>query len=304
MTGSGPTVSRCGANDRSVIKFPLKSDHSVIYLTENHIASWIAGGIDRLELFLDPTERRKAILELSRAEASLAVDEIANRFAVSRETIRRDLARLDADGLLRRVHGGAVAPRPSVEPPFQERQNLNREAKRRIGLAAAALFEPGDSLMIDTGSTTELFATALAAKTNMTIITNSSRIATPLAAGPGRNCIYVLGGTFHGDTGQMLGALCIEQLDRFNAHHAVLGVGAISADGRLMDYDIDEALLARAMIARAASVTVLADHAKFDRTALVTICHAHAVTRLVTDQRPPKGVAEALSAAKVEIIVA
>jgi DeoR family glycerol-3-phosphate regulon repressor len=253
---------------------------------------------------LDPIERRNAILEMSRIGEGLAVDEVAARFAVSRETIRRDLARLDADGLLRRVHGGAVAPRLGVEPSFHERQRLNMEAKRRIGIAAAALFEPGESLMIDTGSTTEMFAAALSAKSNMTVITNSSRIASPLTGGPGKNAVYVLGGAFHGDSGQILGALCIEQLTRFNAHHAVLGVGAIGSDGQVMDYDMDEALLARAMIAQAQSVTLLADHSKFDRKALVNICAMPAVSRLVTDQRPPECIVRLLSNLQVDVIVA
>lgn len=253
---------------------------------------------------MTPTQRRNAIVELSLTGASLAVDAVAARFAVSRETIRRDLARLDAEGMLRRVHGGAVVLRPSLEPPFQERQRLNMDAKRRIGLAAAALFQPGDSLMIDTGSTTEQFAHALGAKSEMTVITNSSRIAAAIAAGPGKNAVYVLGGAFHGETGQMLGSLCIEQLGRFNATHVVLGVGAISTDGLIMDYDMDEAQLARAMIARAESVTILADHSKFERKALITIAHAPLVHRLITDQPPPRRLAETLAAFQVEVVIA
>ena len=241
---------------------------------------------------------------MSRAGDSLAVDEIASRLAVSRETVRRDLARLDAAGLLRRVHGGAVSPRLGTEPPFQERQALNRDAKRRIGLAAAALFEPGDSVMIDTGSTTEQFATALAAKSALTIITNSNRIATAIAVGPGKNSIFVLGGAFHAESGQVLGALCIGQLGQFNADHVVLGVGALSDDGWVMDYDADEASLARAMMARARTVTILADHSKLDRKALLTICTFDSVSRLVTDRAPTGQLQERLRASHVEIIVA
>jgi DeoR family transcriptional regulator, glycerol-3-phosphate regulon repressor len=241
---------------------------------------------------------------MSRRGANLAVEEIADRFGVSRETVRRDLARLDDAGLLRRVHGGAVVPHLSNEPPFHERLKLNMEAKRRIGLAAAALFEPGDSVMIDTGSTTEQFALALATKTDITVITNSNRIAMAISAGHGRNRIFVLGGAFHGDSGQILGSLCIEQLANFSVDHAVLGVGALSADGCLMDYDVDEASLARAMIARAQTVTILADHSKLDRRALVTICQLGAVTRLVTDVAPYGPIAEMLAASRVPAIVA
>ncbi|MCB8881762.1 DeoR/GlpR transcriptional regulator [Acidisoma cellulosilytica] len=241
---------------------------------------------------------------MSRLGESLAVEEIAGRFGVSRETVRRDLARLDDAGLLRRVHGGAVVPRPGNEPPFQERQKLNMEAKRRIGLTAAGLFQPGDSVMIDTGSTTEQFAIALAAKTDITVITNSNRIATSISAGAGQNRIFVLGGAFRGDSGQILGSLCIEQLAHFNADHVVLGVGALGADGRVMDYDVDEASLARAMIARARTVTILADRSKFDRQALITVCRFEAVTRLVTDLAPSGELAEMLTSSRVAVIVA
>lgn len=253
---------------------------------------------------MKPRERRHAILELSHTGASLAVDEIAARFAISRETVRRDLARLDRDGLLRRVHGGATVPRSGTEPPFLERQQLHMEAKRRIGLAAAALFEPGDSLLIDTGSTTEQFANALATKTNLTVITNSSRIATAVSGIARTNEVYVLGGAFRADTGQILGSLCIEQLGLFTATHAVLGAGAISVEGRVMDYDTDEAQLARMMISRAKHVTILADSAKIGRSALMTVCEARAIHRLVTDQPPPKPLQEVLASAQVEIIVA
>jgi len=253
---------------------------------------------------LRPNDRRNAILTLSGKGEELVVDEIADRFGVSRETIRRDLARLDTDGLIRRVHGGAVPPRIFSEAPFHDRQRLNADAKRRIANCAKELFGAGDSLFIDTGSTTEAFARELASVGGLTVVTNSTRVAAPISAGSEKSSVYVLGGQFQAETGQMLGSLCIEQLDRFHAEHAVLGVGAISADGRIMDYDMDEAALARAMIGHVRHVTLLADHSKFDQKALVTVCKMSAVQRIVTDKSPPKSILQALRAACVEIVVA
>ena len=104
---------------------------------------------------VNPENRREVILELVRQNKELRVDEIAERFGVSRETIRRDLAQLDARQLLRRVHGGAERPRIGIEANFRQRLTENRDAKARIASAAAALFDENDTLMIDTGSTTE-----------------------------------------------------------------------------------------------------------------------------------------------------
>ena len=241
------------------------------------------------------------MLALAQGGQDLAVEEMATRFAVSRETIRRDLAQLGASGLLRRVHGGALPPRTAGEARFHHRQLLHAAAKRRIGHAAAALFAPGETLMIDTGSTTEAFAVALGSRRGLTVVTNSVRIAAPIAPG---HAVHVLGGAFRGETGQMLGAVCVEQLGRFRADHAVLGIGAISAAGEAMDYDPDEAQLARAMVARAGRVTLLADHSKFDRQALALVCRLGAASRVVTERAPPPAVAAALAASGTELVIA
>lgn len=123
-----------------------------------------------------PEQRREAILEMARQNSELKVESIASQFGVSRETVRRDLAQLDARGLLRRVHGGAQPPQTGAEAPFHKRLIDNADAKERIGQAAARLFRDGDTLMIDTGSTTQALAAELADRQLM-IITNSVEVA-------------------------------------------------------------------------------------------------------------------------------
>src|ERR1700733_10693616 len=112
--------------------------------------------------FMIPEQRRGAILELARQQSELKVEDIASRFGVSRETVRRDLAQLDARGLLRRVHGGAQKPQTAAEAPFRERLIENADAKERIARTTARLFQDDDTLMIDTGSTTQGLACELA----------------------------------------------------------------------------------------------------------------------------------------------
>ena len=247
---------------------------------------------------MKPGDRRTGILALAAGGHALSVDALAQQFRVSRETVRRDLARLGEAGLLRRVHGGAAPAKTAAELPFQERRLQNAEAKRRIGHCAAGLFTAGDTLMIDTGSTTEAFAAALAG-TAVTVITNSLRIAShfPQSA-------VVLGGSFHPESGQLLGPITVAASRQFSADHAVLGVGAINVEHGASDYDLEEAALASSMIGQAARLTLLADHTKFGRRALVRICRLGPTLRIVTNEDPEPQLAAAITATGVTLIVA
>jgi len=250
-----------------------------------------------------PEQRRDAILEMARQISELKVEDIAARFGVSRETVRRDLARLDARGLLRRVHGGAHPPQTGAEAPFHRRLIENADAKARIGQAAARLFQDGDTLMIDTGSTTQALAAELADRRLM-IITNSVEVARE-AHRPGSLArIHLVGGEYRGETGEMLGSVALDQIGRYRADHAVLTVGAIDVQGGFMDFDVEEAMVARAMIRQSEQVTVVADHSKFGRVAMAQVCPLDGVFRLVTDREPDPVTAEALRAAGVEIQIA
>jgi DeoR family glycerol-3-phosphate regulon repressor len=187
--------------------------------------------------------------------------------------------------------------------PFEERLVENVDAKRRIARAAARLFEDNDTLMIDTGSTTEALAAELPSRRLM-VITNSVGVARRLHRERTLSRIYLLGGEYRGETGEMLGSVTLDQIGRYRADHAVLTVGAIDAADGFMDFDVEEAMVARAMIRQAERVTVIADHSKFERVAMAKVCSLNAVARLVTDLPPPAPLAEALRAAGVVVHVA
>lgn len=252
---------------------------------------------------MKPKERHERILAIVAEQARATVETLAELLDTSRETVRRDLTVLSERGLIRKVHGGAVRNKAADEDPFAERMQKNRAAKLRIGAAAAALFEPGDSLLVDTGSTTICFAEALRDRAGLTVITNSQKVAHIVAHGAGGSEAYLLGGRYSHDNEQVLGPLAVEQVQRFSADHAVLTVGAIDASGRLMDYNAEEAYVARAMIESAKSVTVLVDRSKLDRTALFEVCDASRIDRIVTDGPPPPAIANALAAASVEVVI-
>ena len=255
-----------------------------------------------------PVERRRKILELVNQSARVTVDDLSEGLKTSRETVRRDLSLLSDQGLLRKVHGGAKAAQPAAqsahESPLGERRTNARPEKIRIGRRAAQLFKPGDSLLINCGTTTIFFAEELARYGPFTTITNSTMVAQELWNSPQRGPIHVLGGAYFGDAFETLGPQVVEQIQKIHADHAILTIGSISGSARLMDFNVDEAYVSRAMIEAARTVTVLADSSKLNRNALMQICGPERIDRLVTDRAPEPTLASLLSLAGVEIIVA
>lgn len=252
--------------------------------------------------------RRDAIVEIVDKEKQVTVEDLALKLDASRETIRRDLASLDAEGLIQKYHGGARARPPTdraaiSEGRFKTRLSENREAKRAIAKAAADLFADGDTLFIDTGSTTVVFAEELARLKDLTVITNSTAIAASLAKAEHRHRIYLIGGEFAPDASETVGALAVEQIKRFNAQHVVLTVGAVQTSG-ILDFDLKEAEIARAMLEQSQTVTVLADHSKFGRAGVFHVAPLGAIDRLVTDSSLPNDIGDALRKAEVDLIVA
>jgi DeoR family glycerol-3-phosphate regulon repressor len=248
--------------------------------------------------------RREAILELARQGSKLSVEEIARQFNVSRETVRRDLGQLQSQGLLRRVHGGAMPAQTGWEAAFRQRMVENAPAKRRIASLAATLLRQNDTLMIDTGTTTLMLAGELASAPKLSVITNSFAIARQLGAGPTLHRVYVLGGEYRAETEQTLGSACLEQIARYRADHAVLSCGAIGPDGAVMDFDLEDAMVARAMINQAESATLIVDRSKLGRVAMAKVCDLDLIDRLVTDAPPPRHFSDVIAEAGVEVLVA
>jgi DeoR family glycerol-3-phosphate regulon repressor len=253
---------------------------------------------------MKPDDRRARIAHLVREATRISVDELASLLDTSRETVRRDLALLSEQGLLRKVHGGAVFAQSALESPLGERRSVARAEKMAIGQAAARLFRSGDSLLIDAGSTTAYFAKALKAAGNFSVITNSTAVAAEMWSPGAPSEVYLLGGRYFGDGHELLGPSVIEQIRRLHADHAVLTIGAIDHGGIFMDFNSDEAFVARAMIESAREVTVLADGSKLGQRALFEVCKAGQVDRLVTDRAPEDAINVVLQASGVEVIVA
>lgn len=254
-----------------------------------------------------PSLRRERIEQVVREREHVTVDALAELLGTSRETIRRDLVELADRGRVRKVHGGATiaeikTPEVDIEGSFQSRVLVNAEAKRAIARRASRLFQPGDTLFVDTGTTTLFFAEELAMASGLTVITNSAAIAA-LAARGSSNLTFLVGGEYRADGTENLGPLAVEQIGHFHAIHAVLSVGSVETVG-ILDFDVREADVARAMIAQSRSVTVLADTSKFGRGGLIKIAELDAVTRVVTEADPPADIASALKQAGTELVLA
>ena len=249
-----------------------------------------------------PRDRQLRIIDLVRTQGKVSVDELVREFSSSAETIRRDLTMLSANGKIKKIHGGALPLRDFGEGAFAQRMLQNAEAKRLIADKARQLVSPGDSLFIDTGSTTLVMAEALATIDELTVITNSTAIARIIGSANETTRIYLLGGSYNEDNRQTCGAMALNQLDGFHGNLAIVTVGAVSANGGVMDYSFDEMTIASAMIARSERVVILADASKFDLVAPFVVASFEQIDVLVSDRKPQGELAERLGQTDVEVL--
>jgi DeoR family transcriptional regulator, glycerol-3-phosphate regulon repressor len=250
---------------------------------------------------MKPHERQPQIEAIIRREGEVSVEMLAARFDVSSETIRRDLGALAELGRVQKVHGGARRAQLIREPSHDERETTAAEAKAAIGRRLNDLVEPGETLFIDTGSTTLATAGALAQIPNLTIITNSCRLAERVARAGSDATVHLLGGRYGVDNAQTTGVAVIEQLQGFRADRAILTVAAIDPEYGAMDASLDEAQIARAMIRSARTVTVLADASKFGRHAAFAVCATEDIDLIISDGQLDKAHKEALAAKGVDL---
>jgi DeoR family glycerol-3-phosphate regulon repressor len=247
-------------------------------------------------------KRHAAILRLLEEAGSATIAELAGRLGVSAETVRRDLKTLADAGEVSRSHGGASLAAGQGEAPFRRRMRENAEAKQAIARTLAATIRNGDTLMMDTGTTTSFLARALAGHARLTVITNSTDAARILAPGAG-NRVLVPGGQFRPDSGAILGEEAVAFVARHSAQVAVISAGAVDG-GEVMDFDPAEAAFAAAMLARAPRRVLATDAGKFGRRGLVTVCRLRDLTELVTDAAPPAALARNLRAGGATLTIA
>lgn len=249
------------------------------------------------------SRRQTEILQAVRLSGSCSIGELAERFEVSGETIRRTIKPLVSQGLVRRVHGGITLPERLQEPPFGKRMQQNSEEKQRIARKVAEQIGNGDTLILDCGSTTTYVARALTQHRGLVVVTNSAEIARTLATNDS-NKVFMAGGELRSDDTASLGPEALAFVRQFQVRHAILSLGAIDEAGTMMVYHLSEADFSRAVMERAENVIVAVDHSKFGRKGLVKICEPDKVDSIVTDAPPPAPLRSRLEAAQVDILLA
>lgn len=246
------------------------------------------------------SQRQSEILRLVRAQQTCTITELAEVFAVSDETIRRDIKPLIAEGVLLKLHGGVMLPDRLDEPPFQRRMQENLEAKRVIAARVCDLVRDGDSLILDGGTTCVHIAQALCARSRLTVVTNSAEIARTLAP-RNDNRVFIAGGEVRADDTAAFGESTLAFIRQFHVRYAIVSVTAIDAQGRFMDAQPDDVCWSLAAFAQAERRVVAADHAKFGHSALVHAFGCDMVDLLITDEAPSPALAQVFAAAEVEV---
>ena len=252
-------------------------------------------------------ERQHAIAGLVTERGRVSVAAVAERFGVTTETVRRDLAVLERAGVLRRVHGGAVpagAALTLVEPALGERRDTRTEAKRKIAAAALDLLPGMDgSVLLDGGTTTAALADVLPPDRRLYVATNSVPIAARLTAAAGIT-LHVLGGRVRGITQTASGDATVRAMADLRVDVAFLGTNGISPLHGFSTPDEAEAATKRAMARAAQRVIVLADSSKLGREHLVRFAGVDDVDVLVTDGEADLGVVDELETLGIEVLVA
>ncbi|MCS6710745.1 DeoR/GlpR transcriptional regulator [Brachybacterium sp. EF45031] len=247
-------------------------------------------------------ERRRVILDELTQTRRVSVTDLAARFAVAGETIRRDLDALAADGALTRVHGGALAVDSGpVETDLPTRRTEHVSAKQAIARAAHDLLPaPGGSVLVDAGTTTAALVPALAER-GLVLFTHSPEIAQDLAAA-GAQEVHVLPGRLRPTTRAAVGSATLAALGSLRVDLALVGGNGVDGEG-FSTPDPEEAAVKRALLARAALGAVLVDASKMHRRSLVTFAGWTAVDVLVTDNPLPGDLAEVADRSGLEVLL-
>ncbi|MTJ83024.1 MAG: DeoR/GlpR transcriptional regulator [Telmatospirillum sp.] len=247
--------------------------------------------------------RQNDILKLVRALGFAAVEDLSVRFRVTPQTIRRDINALCDSGLLRRRHGGAGLPSNYENTPFENREVMQAEGKRRIARAVARLIPDRASLFIGIGTTTAEVARALLDHDGLRVITNNLGVA-ELMCGNSSFEVILGGGKARNRDRDFIGATAMAVFRDIRADFGIVGAGAIDEDGSLRDFDFDEVRLSRLIVDNSRQTVIAVDHTKFDRNATVRFASLDEATALVTDAPVPPAIERVAARSGVAIHIA
>jgi DeoR family glycerol-3-phosphate regulon repressor len=247
------------------------------------------------------SRRQTEIVALLRETGRVAVEDLAAHFEVSPQTIRRDLNEMSEARVITRVHGGAIVASSVENLAYDARKLVAQQHKRLIGEAAAKLIPDNSSLFINIGTTTEEVAKALSIRSGLLVITNNLNVASELYRNRSIDVI-ITGGSVRATDGGIVGATTVDLIRQFRVDTAVIGISAIDADGTLLDFDIREVHVSRAIIENARRVILVTDSSKFARSAPARIATLAEIDVLVTDHLPSAEIAALCKAHDTEVV--
>lgn len=249
-------------------------------------------------------DRQLQILLLVERQQRISVADICTTFAVSEATARRDLDALASEGKVQRVHGGAIAlSQTHTELPILQRQREQTNEKIRIGQAAAALVQDGETIFLGSGTTVLEVARALHGKRNLTVLTNSLPVVNTLA-GVDEITVICLGGMLRDSELSFIGHITEQALAEVRADKVFMGTRAISLEFGLTHEFLPETMTDRAILKAGKEIIVLADHTKFDRAATVLMAPLERINTIVTDDQVPSDFIENVKGKDIRLIIA
>ncbi|MFT8209878.1 MAG: DeoR/GlpR family transcriptional regulator [Symbiopectobacterium sp.] len=243
------------------------------------------------------TQRHDAIIELVRRQGYVSTEELVEHFAVSPQTIRRDLNDLAEQNKIHRHHGGAALPSSSVNTAYHDRKMMWSDEKARIARKVASQIPDGATLFIDIGTTPEAVAHALLQHKDLRVVTNNLNVATLLMGK--EDCRLILaGGEVRTRDGGIMGEATLDFISQFRLD---FGISGIDMDGSLLEFDYHEVRTKRAIIENSRCVMLVTDHSKFGRNAMVNLGNMDLIDYLFTDQLPPPSVMKIIEQHKVQL---
>ncbi|MBB3934575.1 DeoR/GlpR family DNA-binding transcription regulator [Aureimonas phyllosphaerae] len=248
------------------------------------------------------SERKALILKTVRRDGRLVAKEFSRQLGLSEDTIRRDLREMAGEGLLQRVHGGALPASPATAE-YGVRQTIETDAKARLGAAAARLVRPGQVVFLDGGTTNVQLARQLPPDLEATVVTHSPSVAVELARHP-RIEVELIGGRLFKHSVVAMGAACIETLGRIRADLFVMGATGVHAQAGASTGQAEEAALKRFIVRQSAETIVLATRDKLGAASPFGIVPLAEISSIIVERDLPDLLLAPLRKAGPEIVVA
>ncbi|MDO5547485.1 MAG: DeoR/GlpR family DNA-binding transcription regulator [Eubacteriales bacterium] len=231
--------------------------------------------------------RLNAIEEYILSNKTAGIDELCDVFQVSKNTIRRDLSELEERGHIAKVYGGVTAIQPEDVTPLPVRSGINVDGKAHIGALAAQLVEDGDTIFLDSGSTTVCMLRHLTERHNVTVITHSLTAMNEAAKYDNLHLI-ALGGQFNSATSSFVGISALNSLTDLHISKAFMGATGVTVENGMSNTTFLEAEIKRSVVAHSSRVILMADHSKLGHEASISFCRLSNIVALVSDQSLPE----------------